>query len=274
MGLNTLERDRLDRELARMKERIAAVERMLQGQPVGTVRIEDAAITNAKIGSLAVDTANIQDAAITDAKIDSFTFTKGQGGTLKLGGLDNTNGVFSLVDADDDEKIYMDKDGIIIRDGRLLIENDAGDTTIDEFGVVSENNFVQTQSVYAALTQTISGTTEVDLTDSELNFSVDRPRAIMILFSASSYLNQSVGNTCNLIIRFRNSINGGSYNELARIIMGSEDGSFLTLSNFSVGLAVTPGTRSYKLTAQLEDYVGAPTALVYGYDFSYTILGT
>lgn len=54
-GLNTLDRDNIIRQLARISDRLAQVERMLQGQPIDTVRIADAAITDAKIVSLAAE---------------------------------------------------------------------------------------------------------------------------------------------------------------------------------------------------------------------------
>ena len=49
MGLNILEATGLIRQIARLAERLRQVERMLQGQPIGTVRIADLAVTNAKI---------------------------------------------------------------------------------------------------------------------------------------------------------------------------------------------------------------------------------
>lgn len=48
---------------------ITAESGIIANAAIGTAQIQDAAITNAKIGSAAVKTANIQDAAITTAKI-------------------------------------------------------------------------------------------------------------------------------------------------------------------------------------------------------------
>jgi hypothetical protein len=50
--LTTLERAKLTRRIAYNGERIARLERQLQGEPLGTIRFEDASIINAKVGSL------------------------------------------------------------------------------------------------------------------------------------------------------------------------------------------------------------------------------
>lgn len=48
-------------------------------------KIQDGAITNAKIGTAAIGSANIQDAAITNAKIVSLNADKIQAGTIGVG---------------------------------------------------------------------------------------------------------------------------------------------------------------------------------------------
>ena len=53
--LNSLSKDDLLQVLASLESRISLLERFLQGEPIGTVRIADLAVTNAKILSLAVD---------------------------------------------------------------------------------------------------------------------------------------------------------------------------------------------------------------------------
>lgn len=55
MSLNTIEQNNLQREVDLQDKRIARLEALLSGQPVGTARIADAAVTNAKIQSLSAD---------------------------------------------------------------------------------------------------------------------------------------------------------------------------------------------------------------------------
>ena len=76
MSLNILEATSLIRQISRLAERIRQLERMFQGQPIGTVRIADAAITNAKIDNLAVTEGKIEDLAVTNAKIQSIAAEK------------------------------------------------------------------------------------------------------------------------------------------------------------------------------------------------------
>jgi hypothetical protein len=94
MSLNTLEKLSLERELQTLRSRISQLERLLQGQPVGTARIanaaitsakiEDAAITNAKIDDASITTAKIGDAQITNAKIADVSADKITTGTLSV----------------------------------------------------------------------------------------------------------------------------------------------------------------------------------------------
>lgn len=120
-GLNTLERDDLLRKIAWQNARIDKIERMLKGEQVGTARIADAAITNAKIKDL--------------------TWDKAQGGTATLGGLNNTDGILSIRDNANVEKIVLDKDGILINDGKIVIKNDEDTTFLDSKGLVSSAVF-------------------------------------------------------------------------------------------------------------------------------------
>jgi hypothetical protein len=55
MSLNTLTKDNILQMIASQERRIEHLEALLQGQPIGTVRIADAAITNAKIQDVSAD---------------------------------------------------------------------------------------------------------------------------------------------------------------------------------------------------------------------------
>lgn len=90
-GLNTLERDDLLRRIAWQNDRIDKIERMLKGEQVGTARIADAAITNAKIKDL--------------------TWDKAQGGTATLGGVNNGDGVLTIKDSNGVIRRIINKDG-------------------------------------------------------------------------------------------------------------------------------------------------------------------
>jgi hypothetical protein len=90
---------------------------MLKGEQVGTARIADAAITNAKIGNASIDSAKIKDAAITNAKILTITWDKAYGGFAVLGGLNGVSGVLQVKDADGNVIVTLDENGMTYSDG-------------------------------------------------------------------------------------------------------------------------------------------------------------
>lgn len=96
MSLNTIERDDLLRRIAWLNTEVDKLKRLLSGQPIGTARIADAAITNAKIVTL--------------------TWDKAQGGTATLGGADNVDGILVIKDGSGITRQTMDKDGTTISD--------------------------------------------------------------------------------------------------------------------------------------------------------------
>jgi len=109
-GLNTLERDDLLRRIAWLNSEVDKIKRMLKGEQVGTARIADAAITNAKIKDL--------------------TWDKAQGGTATLGGLDNGNGLLQMLNSSGNQLFLLDNTGFHQYDG-----NDNEIITFDENGI-------------------------------------------------------------------------------------------------------------------------------------------
>jgi hypothetical protein len=166
MSLNVLQRDDLLRQIARLRAEIDQVKRMLSGQPIGTARIADAAITNAKIKDL--------------------TWNKAQGGTATLGGEDNGDGILEVKDQADDVKVTIDKDGIEIDDGSILIKNDDDETMIDSKGVVSTTNFfsnVKEDTSFRSISN--SGAYE-DIDDTSITtISFTRDTRVLIIYTAN-----------------------------------------------------------------------------------------
>ena len=68
-------------------------------------------------------------------------FDRARGGILELGGRNNTSGIFSLKDENADERISMDKDGMTINKGAMVIKDANNKTIIDAKGLVSTANF-------------------------------------------------------------------------------------------------------------------------------------
>lgn len=55
MSINAIEQARLSRKLANLKELIKKLERFFSGEPLGTVRFSDLAVTDAKIDGMSAD---------------------------------------------------------------------------------------------------------------------------------------------------------------------------------------------------------------------------
>lgn len=112
----------------------------------------------------------------------NLSFDLAKGGTLKLGGADNVNGIFSLRDDSDIEKILMDKEGISIKDGKITITSASNKTILDSVGLVSTNSF-KADTVYCG-TET-STTTSIlfltQITDLGFNLVVTRPTNVLLI---------------------------------------------------------------------------------------------
>lgn len=80
--INTLDRDTLLRQMAQMKERIKRLEQTLQGQEVSGV------------------------------KIKNISWDKGSGGTLRLGGENDTDGSLEVYDSFNQLKARLNKNGL------------------------------------------------------------------------------------------------------------------------------------------------------------------
>lgn len=200
-NLSSLDKAQLSRIIARLDERVRKVERILQGQPIATVRIADAAISTAKI----------QDASITNAKIGSLSADKITTGTLTVkDGTEKAN--VSVLDASDNEIVLIDSSGIQVKDtsgnsvvtlddsgilienGNLIIEDEDGTTIVDAVGLVSSANFSY-GSVTSSASQEIDTADWEDVTNLTLTFSLDRAARVLIMTTLSGLNDIDLGHT-------------------------------------------------------------------------------
>jgi len=160
--------------------------------------------------------------------------------------------------------------------GAINFNDGTNKAVLDASGLVSTNSFAETNSVNAGLNQTISGSSETDITGASLSVANTRRRLILILFSLSSALFQTVGNTGALTIRLQYRSSGGSWGELQRMTNFNTpitDYSTRTYSNFYIAFMGSAVTYDFKLTAQIEGNTGTATANIYSFTFSYIIFG-
>lgn len=203
----------LREQILNLNRRITILESLLNGVPITTARIADAAITTAKI----------EDASITNAKIDSFTFDKGVGGDLTLGGTANGNGILKIKDASDNiivqgdnegshyyntsgdelvkvdevgvhiydtsgnELVLLNEDGLKVNDGYAVIENRDGTEIVDDYGLISAANF-PFSSVAGSGTQNTTSTSNQDITGLTITFSLDRAQQVYVAWGVRGYI--------------------------------------------------------------------------------------
>jgi len=182
----------------------------------------------------------------------------------------NVDGVLSLKDASDVEKILLDKDGILIKSGKLTIKNDSNQTVVDAKGIVSNsNNFILT-NVNGAPGQSIASTSATDITGSSVNIVVDRATNFLFLLSTESYLVESVGNTGNGEMGLNIT---GAYPRCV-IRMRTQEVNLETRTNFYV-TSLAAGTHTVKLQARLSHiYAGSPSMTLESFSWTYIKLGT
>lgn len=121
--INTLDRDTLLRQMAQMKERIKRLEQTLQGQEVSGV------------------------------KIKNISWDKGSGGTLRLGGENDTDGSLEVYDSFNQLKARLNKNGLAFASNAT---GGATDGSYQYFGASPGSTILPTEQ-----TLTVYNTTEV-----------------------------------------------------------------------------------------------------------------
>lgn len=258
MSLNTLEQARIERLLAYQSARIKKLEDLLQGVPIRGVHIAD------------------------------LTWDKSRGGTAVLGGAANGNGILEVKDDSDVTKIILDKDGILINDGKLIIQNEDSETVVDSKGIVSTNGFrsADSASVYSGSSvQTITrGSGYNDLTSSSLTFSLDRDALVLILAEIVPFLGFNLTIGTDTITRAIFTINFDSTDveavlqEARRTPSNAMEGNANVLFTLPLHYfdQLAAGSHTVKLRANYVTVSGSGTEslFIYGFRITYIILGT
>ncbi len=108
-------------------------------------------------------------------------------GNITVGGRDNGEGYISVLDSDNLERVYLDKAGIKVFNGRIIIENDSNVTSIDAKGLVSTANFVQTDTSVGG-TSDVTSTSFVDIPGATVSFTTTRERVISIYQAVITFM--------------------------------------------------------------------------------------
>lgn len=158
----------------------------LKISPSGIVARNDAGTTTFAIDGTtgdAVFKGTVQAGSLITGIIQSDSVISGD---ITVGGDGNNKGKISVLDASDTEAILIDKDGIVINDGKITIKNEDETTIIDEQGLISTANFLTDSagSVDSGTTSTTS-TSLVDVPNCIITaFSINRPKMILTALQA------------------------------------------------------------------------------------------
>jgi len=107
-------------------------------------------------------------------------------GNITVGGAANASGVIHVLNSSEVEKVTIDKDGILIQDGKLVIKDSTNTTIMDATGLVSAASF-STEEVEQTVEKTTSSTSFVDISGVTMTFSLSRNTKILFLFAALMY---------------------------------------------------------------------------------------
>lgn len=209
---------------------------------------------------------------VESVNIKNITWNKAQGGTATLGGFNNINGYLSVYDSNGNEKVVLDENGLLIKSGKIEIQNDGDVVTMDSKGIISTSNFTKIGGGNSTLNQSIGTTTETDVTGSNLTLpTLNRDTVVLIFATVTSYLVEDASNKCNGFVSIY--IDGLERVE-SRIQTFSGNIYGRTGASHYI-LTLPSGTHTIKLGATVNALSGTTaTMTVYGFQLSYTILGT
>lgn len=216
--------------------------------------------------------ALLSGAPIANAKIDTIIWDKAQGGIATLGGLDNVNGVLRILDGSAVEKVTLNKDGIIVRGGKLILQNEDDETSIDAKGIVSTVNFTRSDAANGGLNQVITSTSYVDVTGMTLTFVTTRPITVVFLADMGVFLTESVGNTTHANFWIFLDDGAGFFGQQS-MYLGSGNVSLMPISCHVVK-EIPAGTHTVKVMGQLFNKIGSPNVTIFNFKLSYVLLGT
>lgn len=244
---SSLQRPDLVQEIADLRKRISQLERLLQGQPVGTARVQD------------------------------LRWDKGRGGTITLGGEGNGNGVLQILNALNTQRVLMDNSGILINDGALTIKDENDTTIIDSSGLVSASNFsinLDSGAPFAAFTST----TYADLT-TPIQITIPRATKALVslsVISATAQINAALDCNGRTYYKVESDIDGPLavtfYDSFLTAATNVRENIISKPYSIVTGYELSPGTHNISVQGSLAFNTNLTSNLNY-YDLAVILLG-
>lgn len=201
-------------------------------------------------------------------ELSRVSMNKIEGGTLVLGGTQNSTGLLSLRDSGGTERVKLDNTGIAVTGGSINIQDSLGSTILDSLGVVSTTNFGNSETVGQSLNQIFSGTTVTDVTGGSMSAVFSRTTNVLFLYRIYSYHTEPSGTeTTSSLIDLN--VNGSIIDGI-RLHAGNIE--LRTYSNY-VLMSLPAGTIPVKLVGYLVSPVGSATMTLNNFKLTYLKLG-
>lgn len=170
-------------------------------------------------------------------------------GSLTVGGAANVDGAIHVLDSTNTEKVTIDKDGVLIQDGKLTIKDATNTTIIDATGLVSEANFQFDSVADASTQQTTQGSPYVDVTNMTLTFSLVRVARVLFMATVTGGANNvASGNGMYSIIN----VDGSQVGAVINVPGSPLTGGGVVYSNGSGQAVVSLGSGSHTVKLQFR----------------------
>lgn len=126
-------------------------------------------------------------------------------GNIVVGGADNVSGEISVLDTGGVERVLLDKDGIVVNNGRIVVKNNSDVSMLDAYGLVSSVNFPFAIVTSADTSDTTTSTTYQDVTGMSVDITVSRSQQVFFICKVSGGQNNgdlesTSPNNCQFIL--------------------------------------------------------------------------
>lgn len=228
-----------------------------------------------------INTPHIFNGAVTDAKLGNFTFNKGTGGTLTLGGTNNGNGQLIVRSSSGGTICTIDNNGITVSSGSITIKNSGGTNVLDSKGLNSINNFETMTGVASGVpfSTTTTGTPVPVTGGTVTTSSFDRTKVVFLNaltvvhfsglgtadFATIGYLYLSDGNALTSISISREAVRGGGG--------GYNDGVSSSTMQLTGVIQLGTGVHNINVRTNTQQLSSTGTLVIESCSINYTVLG-
>lgn len=234
--------------------------------------------------------------AIRNRNLGDISFDKATGGTIILGGENNTSGLLQIYDGNGNvviqgdntgnhyydssgnENVTINSDGLAITNGKISIENDSSQVTIDEKGVVSLPNFASA-SVLSAPIQTITSTSNVDITGSSLSFTTPRASNFLALLTCQFFVTTAAVGDWSGTARYLIDLDGVQYGlsigyEALQSGTDTVGAVHLTVATTTAYITVLAGSHTLKARGRVDSPINGAKTVLNFFSLTYIQLGS